>query len=96
MSTALSGQVTVTTAGTAVQGPSIPGEGWFIRALSANAGVVYLGNDGAADVASTNGYELAAGDQIYIEATPNLSQVWFDAAEDGDKVCWLRMKGGIE
>jgi hypothetical protein len=85
----LSGQITVTTAGTAVQGTDVAGVGWFIRALSGNSGNVYLGNDAAGDVTSANGYELAAGDQIYIEVR-NLNELFFDSAENGDKFCWLK------
>ena len=96
MATAKSGQITVATAGTAVQGPSIAGYGWFIRALAGNTGVVYVGNDGADDITSSNGYELSAGDQIFLESPPNLNTLWFDSATNGDKLCWLRMKGGID
>ena len=89
MAKVYSGQITVTTAGTAVQGTSTPNyTGFFIRALSGNTGNVYIGNDGAGDVTSANGYELAPGDQIYIEV-PNLSDLWFDAATNGDKFSWL-------
>ena len=89
MARVYSGQITVTTAGTAVQGTStVKYTGFFIRALSGNTGLVYVGNDGADDITSGNGYELAAGDQIYIEA-PNLSDLWFDAATNGDKFSWL-------
>lgn len=41
---ALSGQITVTTAGTAVQGTdTVSNNGFFIRALSTNSGKVYVG-----------------------------------------------------
>jgi hypothetical protein len=89
MASPFSGQITVTTAGTAVQGPDIPGYGFFIRALSTNTGVVYLGNDGADDVTSANGFELSPGDLMFIEIPPTLENIWFDAAEDGDKFCWF-------
>lgn len=89
MAELLSGQITVTTAGTAVQGTAVQGYGFFIRALSTNTGVVYVGNDGAGDVTSANGYELAAGDQIYIEVR-NLNELYFDSATNGDKFCWLK------
>lgn len=89
----LSGVITVTTAGTAVQGPSVAGFGFFIRAKLTNTGLGYVGNDGAGDVAAANGYELAAGDQIYIEAY-NLDTLWFDTAVNGEKFCWLRAGSG--
>jgi len=90
---ATSGQITVTTAGTEVQGPSVTGNGFFIRALSGNTGKVYVGNDGADAVSSTTGYELAAGDQVYIECG-NLNLLWFDAATSGDKFSWLKADDG--
>jgi len=86
---ARSGQITVTTAGTAVQGTSTPKyTGFYIRALSTNGGLVYVGNDGAGDVTNANGYELSPGDDIYIECE-NLNELWFDAASDGYKLCWI-------
>lgn len=89
---ARSGQITVTTAGTAVQGTATAMYmGFYIRALSTNSGVVYVGNDGASDVTSSNGYELAAGDDIYIECE-NLSELWFDAATNGDKFSWIAVR----
>lgn len=90
----MSGVITVTTAGTAVQGTSVAGEGFFIRALKANTGIIYVGNDGNGDVASTNGYELSAGDQIYVDA-PNLALLWFDASVNGEKACWLKAKTSV-
>ena len=89
MAKTYSGQITVTTAGTAIIGTSTDTyTGFFIRALSGNTGNIYIGNDGADDVASTTGFELAPGDQVYIEA-PNLNELYFDAATSGDKVSWL-------
>ena len=89
MAKTYSGQITVTTAGTAVVGTTTEVySGFFIRALSGNTGNVYVGNNGSDDVASTNGFELAPGDQIYIEA-PNLNELYFDVATGGDAVSWL-------
>ena len=86
---ASSGQITVTTAGTAVVGTSTGKyAGFFIKALAGNTGIVYVGNDGADDVTSGNGYELSPGDQIYVEVG-NLADLYFDAATNGDKLCWL-------
>jgi len=84
---ALSGQFAIAAAGTAVQGPDVPGA-VFVRALAGNTGKVYVGNDGAGDVTAANGYELSPG-----EALPfmlNLNEYWFDAATNGDKFCWIR------
>ena len=86
---ATSGQITVATAGTAVQGTSTAKyTGFFIKALAGNSGIGYVGNDGADDVTSGNGYELSAGDQIYLEAQ-NLDDLYFDVATSGDKFCWI-------
>jgi hypothetical protein len=90
-STAITGQITVTTAGTAVQGPDVPlPNGVFIKALAGNTGKVYVGNDGAGDVTSGNGYELEAGKAAPPIQVANLNELWFDAATNGDKFCWLK------
>lgn len=89
-STAISGQITVTTAGTEVQGGNVAlDNGVYIRALTGNTGVVYVGNDGAGAVTSSNGYQLDKGEMILIQVA-NLNALWFDAATNGDKFCWLR------
>ena len=85
----LSGQITVTTAGTAVVGTSTGRyRGFFIKAMAGNTGIVYVGNDGADDITATNSYELSAGDQVYVEVE-DLADLYFDSASDGDKLCWL-------
>ena len=86
-----SGQITVTTAGTEVRGSDIKAQGFFIKALPTNTGLVYVGNDGAGAVASTTGFALAAGDTIYYElgGNGNLNVLWFDAAVNGEGFCWL-------
>lgn len=87
---ALTGQITVTTAGTAVQGGGVPlTNGVFIKALGGNTGKVYVGNDGYNDVTSGNGYELAAG-EVAIFQVANLNHLWFDAATNNDKFCWMK------
>jgi len=89
-SQALSGQITVTTAGTAVQGTDVKVRLVYINALSGNTGAVYFGNDGAGDVTSANGFELAAGSTVLISCpSGNLNSLWFDAATDGDIFSWL-------
>jgi hypothetical protein len=61
-----------------------------IKALAANAGVVYLGDS---SVSSADGYELAAGEEIDIleltkrpEEIFDLAEVYVDAANNGDAV----------
>jgi hypothetical protein len=92
----LSGVITVTTAGTEVNGPDVQswqpaeqGGGFFIAAAGANTGYIYLGNDGAGAVASTSGYELKAGNQIFVRCN-NLNELWFDSSVNGEKCSWLR------
>jgi hypothetical protein len=86
---AASGQITVTTAGTAVKGPNVVNaSGFYIKALSGNTGKVYVGNVNG-DIDSGNSFELAAGDLI-IGQVVNLNELWFDAATSADKFCWLK------
>jgi hypothetical protein len=86
----MSGVITVTTAGTAVNGTdaNLP-NGVYIKAAIANTGNMYVGNDGAGDVASTNGFELDAGDVILVQVR-NLKDLWFDSSVNGEKVCWIK------
>ena len=86
----LSGQITVATAGTAVQGPDVALKGGaYVKAMGANGGKVYVGNDGLDDVTTLNGYELAAG-EVSIWRVDNMNKLWFDAATSGDKFCWMK------
>lgn len=88
--TAVNGRITVTTAGTAVQGTSTTlTNGVFIKALAANTGKVYVGNDGNGDVTSTTGYEMSAGEWVVIQVA-NLNVLWFDANVNGEGFCWLK------
>jgi len=91
----LSGQKSVTTAGTAVAlttaGASLPGS-YLIKALPGNTGTVYIGNDGANDVTSSNGLPLSASNTIVMTVT-DLAQVKIDATADAQGVGWLRIAG---
>lgn len=91
---AKSGVVTVTTAGTAVQGPSTMPGGYLIKADPANTGYIYFGNNGSDSVASTTGCKLAAGDMVYVE-TSSLNTFWFDSSVNGEKATWLRSIAGL-
>ena len=89
---AISGQKTVTTAGTAealgsqaVQGPLM------IKALESNTGYIYLGNDGTPDVASSTGLVLAAGDAVIFDHVGNLASIYLDCSVDGEGVAWLAL-----
>lgn len=87
---AISGQKTVAAAGTAealgsasLQGPLM------IKALIANTGYIYVGNDGAGDVASGNGLELAAGDVVVFDWVGSLANIIIDSSVNGEGVSWL-------
>jgi len=87
---AKSGVTTVTTAGTAVSLGSQEVQGALaICAVSTNSGVMYVGNDGAGDVSSANGYEMQAGNQIVFPWISNLNDLYVDSAENGESVAWL-------
>lgn len=83
----LSGQITITTAGTAQQGPATPGYAVAIKAHPDNTDTIWVGNDGADDVAAANGFPLNPGEGVVVPG--NLSQFWFDADVSGEKFCWL-------
>ena len=93
MALARSGQITVTTAGTAVQGTDNRGMLFAIKAHPDNADTVWVGNDGADDITSSNAYPLDPGETIIIEVA-NLNSLYVDADSNGDKVCWLRLDYG--
>lgn len=92
----LSGQITVVTAGTAVTGPTTPTDAKFeLKAHPGNTGAAWVGNDGADDVTSVNGYPLnPAGESMVVDLSPlspvgdNLSVFQFDATTSGDIICW--------
>jgi hypothetical protein len=89
---ALSGQQTVTTAGTAVPlGTQAIGGPLAVKALAANTGVVVIGCDGAGDVTTSNGFQLAAGEVIIFNHAAHLGNIWVDAAVNGEGVCWLAL-----
>lgn len=87
---ALSGQTTVTTAGTEViLNANQPCTAVAIKALPANTGIMYVGNDGANAVASTTGYPLKANDSPIVLEIKNLNQVYVDASVNGEGVAWI-------
>ena len=90
VATAISGQITVTTAGTEVQGSNVAlSDGVFVKAMGTNTGKVYVGNAGDGTISSTTGYELAAGECILIQVD-NLNKLWFDSAVNVEKFCWMK------
>jgi hypothetical protein len=89
---ALSGQKTITAAGTAealgtaqIDGPLM------VKALNANTGLVFVGNDVAGDVAAGNGLELEAGEAVVFEWVGNLGSLILDSAVNAEGVAWIRL-----
>lgn len=89
---AISGQKAVAAAGTAlalgtqtIHGPLM------VKALDANTSYIYIGNDGAGDVASTNGLELAPGDAVVFDHVGSLTSLFVDCAVNGEGVAWLQL-----
>jgi hypothetical protein len=86
----ISGQHTVTTAGSAEALGSMQINGpLMVKALPGNAGSIAVGNDGANDVTTSNGLLLAAGDAVVFDFVGDLGSVYLDAENDGDGVAWL-------
>ncbi len=89
---AISGQKTVTTAGTAVVMGSARIEGpVMIKALDTNTGIVALGNDGAGDVTVSNGLRLSAGETVVFSWVGSLAELWLDSAVNGEGVSWIQL-----
>lgn len=87
---ALSGQITVTTAGTAVQGTNQPGSLFAVKPHHDNTDAVFIGNV-SGDVTNANGFVLEPGEVVIIESG-NLNHYWFDADVSGEKICWLLLR----
>jgi hypothetical protein len=88
---AISGQKTVTTAGTAVLlGTSrLVNAPLMVKALDTNTGVVSVGNDGAGDVTVSNGLRLSAGEVIVFSFVGDIASLWLDSAVNGEGVSWI-------
>jgi hypothetical protein len=81
------GQETVDAAGTAqpIATTQALVSGVTVKALAGNAGLVYVGNSG---VDAANGFELAAGEEKFIEVD-DLATVYIDAATNDDGVSYI-------
>jgi len=88
---ARSGQITVTTAGTAVQGDDEGGSVFAFVAHPDNTDTVWVGGDGAGDVTSSSGYPLQPAGGALPVSTSNLNNIWFDADTNGEKICWIKL-----
>ena len=86
----LSGQTTVTTAGTAVAlGSQAIGAPLMVKALDTNTDVVSVGNDDSEDVTVSNGLRLLAGEAIVFEYVSHLGDLMLDSAVNGEGVSWI-------
>lgn len=83
----LSGLITVTTAGTAVQGPATSDSfAYAVKAHPDNSDTVWVGNV-AGDVSNANGFPLNPGEGVVVPGS--LDRYWFDSDVNGEKLCWL-------
>ena len=89
---AISGQKTVTTAGTAVAlGSGLVNGPLMVKALDTNTGVVAIGNDGAGDVTVSNGLRLEPAHVVILEFVGDLASLMLDSAVNGEGVSWLHL-----
>lgn len=89
---AISGQKTVTTAGTAealgsqyINGPLM------VKALAGNTGAIAIGNDGGDDITTANGLLLSAGDAVVFDFVGSLASLFIDSENNGEGVSWLAL-----
>lgn len=88
---AISGQKTVTTAGTAVAlGTERIAGTLIVKALATNTGDIYIGNDGTGDVDEDTGFVLDAGEDIAFLYVGDLSSIMIDSSVNGEGVSWSR------
>jgi hypothetical protein len=86
----ISGQKTVTTAGTAerLSTGKVANTSLVVKALPANIGNMFIGNV-SGDVASGNGMALEPGDSIVFAMVKDLRELWVDSAVNGEGVAWI-------
>lgn len=81
-----SGKKTVTTAGTRVILATTQAiKSLTIKALVANTGIIYVGD---VTVASTNGFQLSAGDSVSLDLS-NLNTINIDSSVNGEGVTYM-------
>lgn len=78
-------KVTVTTAGTRVQFGANACKSVVVKALASNTGLAYVGGS---TVASTNGFQLSAGDTVALDIN-NTNVIYIDSAVNGEGVTFL-------
>lgn len=86
-STIRSGKKTVTTAGTRVVLGTTVAKSVTIRALATNTGLIYVGD---VTVASTNGFQLSAGESVSLDIS-TLSRIYIDSSVNGEGVTYVSM-----
>lgn len=92
MAANLSGQITVTTAGTAVAGPAAAvGSFFVIKAHPDNVGTVWFGDNGSGGVDANSGFPLNPSEAVEVYIT-SLAALRFNAESNGDKFCWYRVQ----
>jgi len=83
------GQIAVTTAGTAVQGPDVRySHRLTVRAHPSNTGSLAVGNI-SGDITVANGFLLLAGQDVVLTGSGNLSNLWFDVSVSAEKAVYL-------
>jgi len=88
---ALSGQKTVTAAGTEeALGSQQIGAPLMVKALTTNTGLVYVG-ESSGGVSSSTGMPLSAGEVVIFEFVGQLGALWVDSAVNGEGVAWLAL-----
>lgn len=82
----INGQTTVATANThGVLGNGLLASGVRVKALHANTGWIYVGQDG---VTATTGYVLDAGEDVFLEVD-NLADVYICPSVNGEGVSYI-------
>lgn len=86
LSSVTTGQKTVTTAGTqVVLAASTSCSGVTIRALTANTGIIYVGDS---SVDSTNGFQINATQEVFVKID-DINKVYIDSSVNGEGVSWI-------
>ena len=89
---AISGQKTVSSAGTSEPLASLPINGpLIVKALDTNTNPVAIGNDGSNDITLSNGLRLSVGEEVYLGYVGNLASLYLDSTTNGEGVSWLSL-----
>lgn len=81
------GVKSVPTSGTrvALGASAVLTSGVTVKAKATNSGLIYVGGS---TVASSNGFQLAAGEEVFVEVG-NVATVYVDAAVNGEGVTYI-------